>query len=251
MFGEHAGHPQLLGHLVHQLDGGQALLRGHAGGGLVQQQQLGLAGQGNGQLQAFLVAMGQGAGGSRSLRGQAHPLKQLQRARHMLAASRRPDIPGLPGMGGQGHLHVFQHRHAMEHPGDLEGAAHAQAGQPVRRQARDLAAVKVNLAFVGLEQARQGVEKRAFTGPIGANDGVKFTGLDLHVHALQGLQAAKSFGDAAHLQHKGAGGGAHRSVLLKRPTRPVGMSSTSNTMMMPMASGQYSVLPLIMTSSTT
>ena len=34
-------------------------------------------------------------------------------------------------------------------------------------------------------------------------------------------------------------------------TNPVGMSKTNNTMMMPIASGQYSVLPLIITSSTT
>ena len=195
--------------------------------------------------------MGQGFGGSTHLRCQTDQIKQLFGPLHMQPSGGRPALPTLLGMGAQCHLHVFQNSHAVKYPGDLKGAAHAQAGQCVRCKARHVATIKPNAARIGLQQARQGVEKSAFASAVGADDGVELPGLDMHVHVLQGLQAPKAFGYALNLQNIFTGRCAHASPFLKRPTKPVGMSKTSNTMMMPIASGQYSVLPLIITSSTT
>jgi len=139
----------------------------------------------------------------------------------------------------------------MKHTGDLKGTPHAQAGQSMGRQPGDIAPFKQDVTLIGFEQSSEGVEKSAFASAVGANDGVELARLDLHVHVLQSLQAPKSFGDSFHFQHQVGVAGTHASPFLNRPTKPDGMSKTNNTMMMPMNKGQYSVLPLIITSSTT
>ena len=154
-------------------------------------------------------------------------------------------------MGAKSHLHVIQNSQPVKYPSDMKGAAHDQAGQAVRRKASHIAHIEPNDARNGLEQNWLGDEKSAFASAVGADDGVELPGLDVHVHVLQSLQAAKAFGYALNLQHIVTGRCTHASPFLKRPTKPVGMSKTNNTMMMPIASGQYSVLPLIITSSTT
>ena len=150
MFGKHARDAQLFGHLVHQLYGGQSLLSGHTSGGLIQQQQLGLAGQGNRQLQTLLISMGQRFGGSGPLRGQTHALEQVFGTLNMQTTGCSPDFPSLLRMCTQCHLHVFQDRHAMKHTGDLKGAPHAQPGQSMGCKPGHIASVKGDVALIGL-----------------------------------------------------------------------------------------------------
>ena len=139
----------------------------------------------------------------------------------------------------------------MKNTCDLEGAPHAQSGQSMGGKAGHVAPVKPDAALIGLQQPCQRVEKSTFSCPIGTDDRVELPMFDLHIDALQSLQAAKAFGNALHFQHKIGAAGTHASTFLNRPTNPVGISNTNSTMMMPMAKGQYSVLPLIITSSTT
>ena len=72
--------------------------------------------------------------------------------------------------------------------------------------------------------------------------------LHRQVDAAERLQAAEALGAAP----RPAGSARlHRRAFAQNPVRPSGISSTRTRMMMPIASGQYSVLPLIRTSSTT
>src|SRR5687768_4587215 len=72
VLGEHARHAELERHAAHQPDGLEALLRRHARGRLVEQQQARLAGERDGELQALLVAVRQRAGGPLFCSTQSH-----------------------------------------------------------------------------------------------------------------------------------------------------------------------------------
>ena len=57
---------------------------------------------------------------------------------------------------------------------DLEGAGNADFGNTVGLQARDIPAVKLNLAFVGIKAGDQ-VENSGFASPVGPGNTVNLT----------------------------------------------------------------------------
>ena len=114
-----------------------ALARGHARGRLVEQQQLGRAGQRDGQLQPPLVAVGQDPARLGRLLAQAHALQQRQRLVAVEAPRRHQHVEVPVVVAEEGRLHVLEHGEAAEDAGDLERAAHAAAAEAVRRQAAD------------------------------------------------------------------------------------------------------------------
>ena len=81
------------------------------------------------------------------------------------AQHRRQDPRSEPRMAA--HHDVFQDAEILEDLQVLEGAGHAQADAPVRRQAFYGLAAKCHAAARGTQQARNDVEQRALAGPIG------------------------------------------------------------------------------------
>jgi hypothetical protein len=63
----------------------------------------------------------------------------------------------------------------------------------VRRQMGDVAALKDNLTASRWKDAAEQVEQGRFTGPVGADDGMQRTGLDLDTDIIHGHQPAKFF----------------------------------------------------------
>ena len=82
MFGKYARDAQLLGHLMHQLYGGQSLLRGHASGGLIEQEHRGTAGHCLSDVEGPLVSVRQRARERLALMGEAERCHEGFGARH-------------------------------------------------------------------------------------------------------------------------------------------------------------------------
>ena len=113
-------------------------LRRHAGGRLVHQQQLGRAGERDGELHALDVAIGQLAAGPVGVGGHADALEQRQRLLAIEAGRVGPPGARAAVAADQRHLHVLGHGHGHERLRHLEGAADAEAPDAARRQAGDV-----------------------------------------------------------------------------------------------------------------
>ena len=109
MLGKQHAHVALLCQLARELHQRHALTGGHAGGGLVHQQQLGVGGQRHGQLHALDVAIGQLTARPVGLRGHAHLIEQRQRIAAPVRGSAWPPLKNAAVVRKQGHLHVFHH----------------------------------------------------------------------------------------------------------------------------------------------
>src|SRR5207247_8135192 len=151
-------------------------------------------------------------------------------------------------MREQRDLDVLERAQVVKHARDLKGAPHALAREDVRRLAGDLAPLEAHAARVGAQQPGYGVEEGALAGAVRADDGAKLAAFDAQIDAAERLQPAEALGEGLDPQNRL---GAHAVFLCSNPVRPVGISSTSTRMITPIASGQYSVRPLIRTSSTT
>src|SRR6185295_14410666 len=245
VLGEDAGQAELARHAVHQADRFEALLRRHARGGLVEQQQARLAGEGDGELQPFLVAVRQRPGDPPGARRKADQRQQFARAGRVKRACFRPGAPALARVREQGDLHVLQRAQIVEHARDLEGAPDAVAREQMRRLAGDVAALEDDAPGVRAKQARDRIEEGALAGAVRADDGAEIALGDAQVDAAERLQSPEAL--CQSLDPKDI----HASFLRVKPVSPSGISSTRATMITPIASGQYSVRPLISTSSTT
>ena len=133
----------------------------HAGGGLVQRDQLGVGGQGTGDLQPALVAVAQRAGLHLGKAADAHVVQQFLRAAGNgrffgLEAGRAED--GAQQARLAAHMpadhHVLECRHLGEQADVLEGAGDAGLGHLVHRGGLVGRAAQVEAAGVGRVQAR-------------------------------------------------------------------------------------------------
>jgi hypothetical protein len=157
----------------------RGLALAHAGGGLVEQDHAGAAGDGDADLQRALFGVGQ------VHRQHVAPLVELDHLEHLLGA-----VVGVAQVGqelpeavlvAQAPQHraadVLEHRQPREQVADLEAARQPAAVDLVGLQAVDLLAVEQDVARGGAEAAADEVEQRALAGAVGADDG----------HALAGL----------------------------------------------------------------
>ena len=110
--------------------------RRHAGGRLVEQQQLGPAGEGDAELELLLVAVRQRAAGERSLVEQVDVAQQGLRLVAEQVFGARPQVAAAAAVGDDRRLHVLEHRELGEDVGALERAPDAERAQAVRREAR-------------------------------------------------------------------------------------------------------------------
>ena len=129
-------------------------------------------------------------------------------ARPRARCAGRNRSPRWPG-GGQ--HHVLDHGEPGQRLGELEGAHHAHAGDPVGRLAADRPALEGPRAGVGLVEAGEQVEERRLAGAVGPDQRGDRAALHLEVVDVDGDEAAEAARDPVDhedrvgLGHPGAG----------------------------------------------
>ncbi len=182
--------------------------RVHAGGRFVQQQDLGVGGQRPGDLHLALQAVGQVARFPVLVFGQAHFLQHLGGLLGgiflvlAVAGGVQQGVQHIgPGMDVAAHLHVFQHRKVLEQLDVLEGTHDAQLGHFLGGEVGDVPPVKQDLAGGHLVSAGAEIEKGGLAGAVGADDAEDLALFNLHVHVVDGFQAAEVFADGLAFQN--------------------------------------------------
>ena len=202
MLDEH--HRDLLGlpELPDLVDHAPALFGAHAGGGLVEQQHLGIEHQRQRDIEQLLVAMRQRRRGPVALAGEP---EQFHRVLGAIAGfgQRKPSMhhAGAALIGADGGQHRLLHRERRENAGDLEGAADAVAHDLGRRAPGQIDAIEQDLAGIRLQRAGDQIEERALARAIGADDGGQRTVGEIERDVVGRLDAAEGFRERANLQH--------------------------------------------------
>ena len=189
-------------------------LRGvQSGDDLVEQQHIGLGGQGPGHLHALELGQGQGVAGGVCHIGKAHPLQH--------------GIGRVPGLGRFGvadigpHHHVLQHGEVAEGLADLIGPADAHLAHLVRLGVVDELAVIVELALGHGQGAGEHVEQGGLAGAVGADEAQDLIFMEDDVHVVHCHQAAEALGYVPALQNDVLAvvltHGCHLTVFPRRP----------------------------------
>ena len=127
----------------------------HAGHRLIEQQQLGLCGQCQAQLQLALFAVRQRAGNRVHTRTQSNPLGQRCGLGVTLAlsAGRRPKPEAAAAAGLHRECDVVHHGQALEDAGNLVRTDQTDARALVHGHGGDILPAETNNTFIGLQSA--------------------------------------------------------------------------------------------------
>jgi hypothetical protein len=162
----------------------------HAGRRLVQQQQPGRGGQGEGDLELAALPVRQGRRRDRRPAGQPD---QLELAHRRLAGGRVPAGRAQHGHaetgrppGGKGD--VVEHGQGGEQAGVLEGLGHPGPGPGVVGPAGDVLAVEADPARGRAQAPGDQREQGRLAGAVGADDGVPGPGGDRQRDLVEGHQ---------------------------------------------------------------
>ncbi len=192
--------------------GGAGLLGVHARGGLVQEEQARFAGEGAGDLQLALLAVGEVAGEVLGLAVEADELQEFHgpgagggfgAVESGSAEEGGPEA--LAGAGVAADEHVFQDGHVGEEPDVLEGAGDACGGDLEGLGREDLAFV-ADFALGGDVEAGEAVEEGGLAGAVGSDEADDLAAVDGEVDVADGGEAAEAHGDAACVEDGLAGG---------------------------------------------
>jgi hypothetical protein len=204
------------------------LLDVHARHRLVQQQELGLGGQGAGQLHPLLQPVGQRArprlADGRDLQEVDDALDELP-VRELLPHRGAP-VERLPQEAAV-HLEqppghdVVEHAHALEEGHVLERAGDAERRHVVGPQVRSVASLEADLARGGVIEAADHVEQRGLARSVGADDRHDLSAPDLEAHPIESLDGAEPHADLVHLQQRGGGRDRRRTRGLPHAGAPV------------------------------
>ena len=212
---------------VDQLAQRHLLGRVHAGGRLVESDQLRIGRQGARHLEPALIAVAQGAGLVFGEAGDADVVEQLprpRRDRRLLGLEARCAEHGADQSGMGAHVaadhHVLERRHVGEQADVLEGAGNARLGDLVHRARLVRLAAELEAAGVGRVEAGQHVEEGGLAGSVGADQAVDLAALDRDADVRQRLQAAEALGHAGHPQDE-----VRRSRRQRRGLRHAGFRS--------------------------
>mmetsp|Transcript_1047 Transcript_1047/g.2758 ORF Transcript_1047/g.2758 Transcript_1047/m.2758 type:complete len:297 (+) Transcript_1047:2737-3627(+) len=180
----------------------------HAGGGLIERDQLGVGGQGPGDLQAALVAVAQSPRLEFGVLADADVVQQLLGTRldgSLLGLERRRAQHGAEQTGTGADVaadhHVLQRRHLGEEADVLEGARDAGLGDLVHRLRRVGRAAEREAAAVRHIKPGDHVEEGGLASAVGADQAVDLARADLDADVGQGLHAAEALGRAADVQN--------------------------------------------------
>ena len=227
-----------------------ALLRRHAGGRLVHEEELRLAGERHGEFEPLHVAIGEFRRRPVGLGQQPDAVQQAFGLRDEAPVGAAEAFRDAAGMDQAGGLDVLAHRHGGEGGGDLERAGHPAGRHAARPQAGHIRAGKPDRAGVGTDLPVQHVEAGALPGAVGADERQHLAGFEREADAPHHLHAAVGFREAGDGEERHeappismAGAGA-ASVRVRRgmrrraakPPRPAGSSSTRPMMTRPSAS---------------
>src|SRR5262245_26192266 len=189
------------------------LLRAHAGRRLVEEEQRGIAGQGDGDLQMPFLAMREMS------RQEMGPPAQPDRGQDLAGPGRNVVKPVGPGPEVEGplitlygHPHVLQHGETGEDVGDLVGLGDAQARHHVLRQSRDVALAEPDAAASGGHLAGDETEEGGLAGPVGADDRAQLAARHRQTHPVDGDQAAEGAREILGAEEYAVGPPTHLSA---------------------------------------
>jgi hypothetical protein len=120
--------------------------------------------------------------------------------------------------------HVLEHRHRLEEREVLEDHADAEVPCGVRRGDGDRAALPVDLALVGGEDAVDDLDQGRLAGTVLAQKRVDLALLDGERHVVIGQHAGVGLADAG----EGEAGGGHQATLLRDSPLARASMTTSN-----------------------
>ena len=176
-------------------------LRGiHAGGGLVEREQLRLGGEGARNLEAPLVPVREAARGIVGARPDADVLEKLESAAFDLALffqrfpvfQDRAEHSGTRARVPPDH-DVFERGEVGEQADVLEGARDAGDGYPIGREAGDIAPVEEEAACVGPVDSGEEIEQRRLARAVRADQAVDFALSYGERSVLEGAQSTEPF----------------------------------------------------------
>ena len=195
---------------AHQADQFLDVGRVQAGGRLVEQQQLRPGRQGPGDLQLALGAVGEilrivvGEG------GELEDLEQLEGfaldgclALKVATAAGDAVEEAVAEAVVLGDADVVEHRHVGPQADVLEGARHAQGGDPVRFEAGGRSPADADGAGAWLVEAADQVEDGGLAGAVGADQPDHFTLIEAHVEIGYCAQPAELMGQPGDLENRG------------------------------------------------
>ena len=191
---------------VHRDLGG--LFRVQSGHRFVQQHQSGIAHEGAGHLDPFLLAVGQRR--CRPVRpvSQSEIVQGVQGAQAKLPflvtqarQAQHGDDKGSLGRHRQPGQHIVQHRQPAEQLQVLKGARNAQGGNVMGRQGFHGSLSQQDGAGLGAVHPADAVDQRRFTGTVGSDERRYPSRGDVKRNILQGRQAAEPLTDLFQFKH--------------------------------------------------
>src|SRR5215510_10925049 len=194
------------------------LLHVHARHGLVEEEEVGLGGQGPGQLHPLLEPVGQPSrrrlADGLDLQEVDHPLHR--RAVRELLAPRRPPVERVeeevpPHLEEPPRHDVVEHAHTLEEGHVLEGARDTEGGHVEGLELGPVAPLEDDAALLGMVEAADGVEQRGLPRPVGSDDGHDLAVMDVHAHVAERLHGAEAHGDALDAQEGLRARSGHRA----------------------------------------
>ena len=183
-----------------------ALFGGHAGRGLVHQQQLRGIGHGHRQFNALHVAIRQDIAGPVCLGQHADLRQQAQRLLAFVGSRALPHGEQFSSLRQQRHLHVFHNGKRRECLGNLERTAHPHAPDVARVTAHQFLGTQLDGTRIGLELAVDHVERGGLARTVGANQRQQFSRSQIERNAVDCLDATERFAQTGDFQQRGRGG---------------------------------------------
>ena len=183
------------------------LLRRHPGGGLVEQQELGLGGERHGDLDEAPVAVGHRAHEVAGAREQSHPReRRIDRARRIVPrdAEARERAPGAPHAPVDHERHVLAGGELGKDLRDLEGADHAEAEDGRRRGSRHVAPGEDDAARGRRQRPGDEVEEGGLARAVRADDRAHLAPRDGEADAVHRGEAAEAPRQLPRLEEGGA-----------------------------------------------
>src|SRR5262249_30154846 len=194
----------------------------------VEQQELGGQGKRARELQPLLIDIGELAGGQGSLAVKADAGDERVGARHRSRAPCGGCAEREPGEN------VVAAGHGTEHAHELERAADAEPGDPMRGEPADRPLLEAHFATVAPQRPRDQVEHGGLAGAVGPDQSDDLATHDGKRHLVDRNEAAKGLARAGNLEKRrcGHGRGSARfaenlaTYACARPATPFGTPYT-------------------------
>src|SRR5258708_4613688 len=185
---------------VHQPE---LLVRRHARGGFVEQQDLRLYRHGHGNVEQLAHTLGQHAGRLVAIAGE---IEALQYRVHRLAgvagmATRIRPLPAAGGHDADADQQVLMHRQCVEQLRDLKRTADAEPRDLARRQRRNVTASEGDAAGTGLQVTGDHVDERGLACAVAADQSHHTVPFDGDVDVGRRGDRAESFVEATCFEY--------------------------------------------------